>query len=400
MALYRATSVPRDAENVIERVLGMTAPLTRWWPATAIVLFACFTILAALVPLKHPAFNWDMLAYLALAQETPESTPAGLHDLAYDQMREAAPPGKYMTLVGENDYRIRQAADAAAFASMLPMYRIKLLYVKAIGALSRVTDPITAIRLINVAAALAIGGALLWWLGSACALAHAPLVAAFAGLAGYMPMLRLGTPDMASAALILGGVIAFRQRREALTAVALFPAFLTRPDNIVFLALLAGLGLVLRVRALGAVAAFAASLAAYVPLTDYADHAGWWSHVWFGTVEYVPTLDGFEPPFSLAVYLHSLVFGAARAVIEGGWPLLAGLAIGWGVVLARLGVRLARRDMAIILAALLAMAGKFVLFPIYDGRLYFPLSIIPLVVMVTASAPLVSGLWSDTARRP
>jgi hypothetical protein len=47
-------------------------------------------------------------------------------------------------------------------------------------------------------------------------------------------------------------------------------------------------------------------------------------------------------------------------------------------------LRLTDREAALALAALAAIMAKFVLFPLHDGRFYFPLSVLPLLVLVIA----------------
>jgi hypothetical protein len=204
------------------------------------------------------------------------------------------------------------------------------------------------------------------------------------GLALWPAMTRLLTPDALSASLLLCVALFFVRRREIALAATLFAAFLVRPDNIVFAAMLAGGGLLMRDRSYGALAGFAAGALAYKPLTDFAGHIGWWPHFWFSTVKYQLDMTGFSPAFSLLVYLKSLFWGAVRSVIEGIWPALAGASVLAWALAHRLGLRLTDREAALALAALAAIMAKFVLFPLHDGRFYFPLSVLPLLVLVIA----------------
>ncbi len=353
----------------------------RWWTHVSVALFAAYGLLMVLLPFQHPAWNWDMLAYLAVVQEDRVSDAASLHSLVYGQMREAAPAGDYLDLTAANEYRAHQAGNPEAFATMLPMYRVKLLYVETLRLLAPVTGPVEAMRWINSISVIALFAFLAAWMGRR-GLAMAAPAAAILGLSGFAGFVQLGTPDLMSAALLTGGLWLHFTRREAGAAALLALAFLTRPDTIVFLAVAMAVSIVLKERAWGLATAFIVALLSYGPLTAAAGHQGWWPHFWFSVVNYELTLQDFNPVFSFIVYLKAVVLGLARSVIEGGWPLLVALAAGGAVLLSRCGAEWTRREGAMAAAAVLAILAKFVIFPVHDGRLYFPLSFIPLLVLL------------------
>lgn len=348
------------------------------------MLFAVYVAIAAVTPLVHPEYNWDTIAYVAVMEEPSIADAGALHEQAYAAVRDATPTGKFQPLVSGNDYRIRQAEDPGAFQSMLPMYRVKPLYVAVARALSSSWDAVTALRMVNVIAAVLTGFVLMLWLGRERAVVLAAPLAILLGLAAWPHMLRAVTPDMLGAAVVLAAAFAHVRRAEALVFVLLVAAYFIRPDNLAFIGLLAAAGFMLRDMSWGAVAALAVTVLSYGPLSQWAGHGGWWPHFWFGTVEYVPDLRGFDPDFSLSVYLVAVLRGAGRAVIEGLWPLLAVSGILAWALLRRSGLALGRREAALAGAALAAIAAKFLIFPLYDGRIYFPLSILPLLLVALA----------------
>ena len=93
--------------------------------------------------------------------------------------RPACPAGDYLALTDDGGgYRTRMANDAAAFHSMLPMYRVKFLYAEMLSGLSKVMPPVAAMQAVQVFSALLFGAVVLLWLRSAGALALAPVLAA------------------------------------------------------------------------------------------------------------------------------------------------------------------------------------------------------------------------------
>ena len=209
------------------------------------------------------------------------------------------------------------AEDPAAFHSMLPMYRVKFLYAEVLSALSNVMQPVAAVRAISVFSTLLFGlvALLVAALGEG-ARAGAGAWSAILIVAGFADAARAGAPDMLASALMLAGLYAYTRRWEALTAVLLFLAFLVRPDNIAFLGVFAVLLVLFRQWSWGALAAFAASFAAYVPISHWAGHPGWWPHFYFTNIEPQLTMDGFEPAFSLALYAKAFVAGVVKALIR------------------------------------------------------------------------------------
>ncbi|MDX8478141.1 hypothetical protein RFN28_06560 [Mesorhizobium sp. VK24D] len=78
---------------------------------------------------------------------------------------------------------------------------------------------------------------------------------------------------------------------------------------------------------MGALAGFAASLVAYFVISHWAQHPGWWPHLWFSSIEQHYNMDGFEPPFSTAAYLRAFAVSVVRAVNVDGWVGVSVLAL-------------------------------------------------------------------------
>ena len=152
-------------------------------------------------------------------------------------------------------YRTRMANDAAAFHSMLPMYRVKFLYAEMLSGLSQVMPPVAAMRAVQVFSVLLFG-------------AHRAAVAALGGRAGAcagyrrgadrranLPTRRAATrPTCCARRCCSAGSMPMCRQRQAATAILLLLAVLVRPDNVIFVGVFAVLLLAFRQWSSGALA--------------------------------------------------------------------------------------------------------------------------------------------------
>jgi hypothetical protein len=331
-----------------------------------------------------PIYNWDMFAYLAAAHEAPGISVEALHRHAYETVRLNAPAGDFIVLTQDRDYRVRQYADPEAFFTMLGFYRVKLLYVEALRWLSSVTDAYTALRLLSVVPVALTGGLVIWWLARERALHLAPLAMALLLACEFGERARSGTPDALSIMLFVVAMLAFMAKREALVAILLFTAFLARPDHLAYIGVLWFVSVFTRSFSWGATVAFFAGLVAYVPMTQAGGHPGWWIHFWFTHVEFVPTLEGFDPDFSLTVYAYALVRVVVRSMVEETWlaVLVLGCFAWWQMTLR--GIALSRRETTVLVATLLAIGAKMVVFPLHETRFHLPYLIVFGLVLICA----------------
>ena len=240
---------------------------------------------------------------------------------------------------------------------------------------------------------LLFGAIVLLWLRSAGALALAPLVAAALIVAEFAYVARSNSPDMLASALLLGGLYAHMRRREAATAVLLVLAVMARPDNVIFVGVLAVLLLAFRQWSVGVLAGAVVSFVAYFAIAHWAGHPGWWPHLYFSSIDQQMNMDGFDPAFSIALYAKAFVNAVVRSLIFNTWVGVAVLALAGWYLTDRAGFRLDRRAGILFAALVLAVLAKFVVFPIHDDRIYFPSLIPPFLLLAT---PLMA-MWSSLA---
>ncbi|WP_296743890.1 hypothetical protein [Mesorhizobium sp.] len=394
------TRPPTSSANPLDGLTGAglargEGAYARWATSIGAMAFSLYILLTAATAWIMPDANWDMLPYLAIAEEGTYPDPQVLHDYAYSTVKAGVSAGDYKALTDDGGgFRSHMTENAADFHSLLGMYRIKFLYAEILSSLSHVVSPVEAMRLVQVFSVLLFGLITLLWLRSEGALALAPVVGAILIMADFGETARASTPDLLCSALFLGGLLAYTRKREVATAILLFLAFMARPDNIVFLAIFAVLLVAFRQRGWGALAGFGASFIAYFAISHWAQHPGWWPHLWFSSIEQHYNMVGFEPPFSVAAYLKAFAASVVRAIGMNSWVGVSVLALAGWFGLERAGFRLDRRAGVLFAALVLGVLAKFTVFPIHDTRIYFPNLLPPFLLLAT---PLMA-LWASASR--
>lgn len=392
-ATVNAAPPPRPA-LVDARVVGAAGWLGAGWLTEALVArlaqvvflaFVCFSAAGAWV---KPLYDWDTVAYVAVAMEPDYADPAALHRDAFALIeKHAAPAGKWYFFTAENEYKAHQYASAESFVSQLPMYRVKPAYVAAIRALSGVADPFVATKIIAVLSTLGAGLVAFWWMSRHGFAQAGLLLAPVMALGGFFHMALLATPDMPYAALGLAGLYLLAKGRDWAAVPLLLAMFLMRVDAIILLFALLLAGLAFRTAVKPLAVTFAVALAAYFAISAAAGHIGWWPHFVFSNIEIQNTLVGFAPEFSLKVYLEGIFRGVVLAVRDYNWPAMMLVFIAGGLMLVRGGVRFERRAAMLLLALLLAFGGKFVTFPLPVDRNYFLFVVATALVLLEAWKP-------------
>ncbi len=363
--------------------------------AIGAALFSLYMLLTAVTVAMLPDANWDMLAYLAVAEEGSHPDPQALHDFVYGTVKAAVSEGDWRALTDDGGgYRSHMAANAADFYSQLVMYRVKFVYAELLAAASRVMSPVAAMQAIQVFSVLLFGAVTLLWLARQRLMALAPLAAAVLMALEFGAAARANSPDLLCAAVMLAALLAYVERQEFLTAVLLTLAVAIRPDNVVFAAVFFVLVAAFRIRARGVVAGFVASLFVYLAVSRWAGHPGWWPHLYFSSVEQQLNMDGFNPAFSVAAYAKAFVNAVVRAIGFNTWVGVAVLALGGWFATARAGFGLDRRAGVLFAALVLAVLAKFAVFPIHDTRIYLP-NLFPPFLLI--AVPLFA-LWSNSVR--
>jgi hypothetical protein len=365
-------------------VVFATATYARFAGAIGSFLICAYVLITAASVLIEPEANWDMLPYIAIAAEGTHPGAAALHGYAYGAVKQGVTTPSFEALTKGDVFRQHMSDMPDDFVSLLGMYRVKILYVKALGALLPFMAPVSAIHAISVFSTLAFGLFALLWLRSLQALALAPFAAAVMMMAGFGDAARVGTPDMLCAALFTGAMYAYVRKHEFSSAILFYLAFLARPDNVVFVCLFAVLIFIFKIRAPGVLLAFASSLISYFLISHWAGHPGWWPHLYFSTISQQFNMSGFQPSFSAALYFKAFAKAVYHSLEYNSWVGVVVLASGLWLMTHIAGFTLQMREGVAFAALGLSIAAKFVVFPIHDTRVYFA-ALIPLLLLVLPS---------------
>lgn len=352
--------------------------------ATAgVLILALYTLTVCAVALVFPAANWDMIAYLASVLEGAGTPAAQVHADAYELVQQNSSAGEFLKLTADRPYRIAQYADADAFTSMLGFYRVKLLYIEAAQLLSPWFGPVGALRVISAGSVICVGAMTMLWLIDQKSLAVAPIAVIALILTGFSDVARQATPDLFSALFVLAGILLYVRGHDIAAGLALLLAILVRPDHLALVGVFMVISMAIRPVSKGAIGAFVLGLIAYVVISRAADHPGWWVQFWFTNIEYVPTLEGFDPAFSLVVYGRAVVQTLVRSVVEERWLAVLALMIFLAALMLRKNFDFTRRESVALSSILLTIPAKFVILPLYADRFYFAYLIAFGLILVT-----------------
>jgi hypothetical protein len=339
---------------------------------SAVVLLGFAVMMAGLWHFR-PIYNWDTLAYLAAAAlDRMGGDAAQIHSYAYSIVRDGVPAADFTELTQTDAFRIRQYTDPNAFLSMIGMYEVKWLYVVLLKGLIPIFGPLAAFDVINGGALVILVVSIGLWLQSTRLSGYAPLVIGLLFLLQFQGFAVTQQPDFLGNSLLVAAMLSYDRRRDLIGSALLFISVLVRPDQVAVAGVVMACAWFLRDRnTLVFALTFALCLAAYIVISQSLHPTGWWPHFWFSTYQIQEDMTGFEPAFSLLVYLKSIGANIYRSLFLNTWLGAYIVAIGCGGFLYFRGALASRRRQALVLAMLLAIAAKFAIFPLHDGRIYF-----------------------------
>lgn len=380
-----AGEVRAGLRGILGAVIGHASGLwVRHGTVLGLAVVALYIAVVAAIGWLRPVHAWDMIAYLGAALRDQFDLAGAWHAHLWSEIKAITEPGQFAALSEGDAYRARQFTDPAALESMLGMYGVKWLYVKLLGLLYPVFGAAHAGYVINLASMAGFGAVLVWWLKSVRMGAYGPLVVALLMIGGFAAMAMGETPDLLNTTLVMAAILALDRGRIVAGCLAAFAALLVRPDSIIILAgLMTTLWLWQRKAAAAMALTFAAGAGAYVAISSVSGHPGWWPHLWFSTYAIQDTMAGFEPDFSLRVYVTAFAWNLIRSAFENTWLALYAVALGVWAMLHHGGHRIGGLRSALLAATLGAVALKYVIFPLHDGRTYMPV-LLPALLLLGA----------------
>ncbi|RYE57797.1 MAG: hypothetical protein EOP20_06915 [Hyphomicrobiales bacterium] len=368
---------PRDLRGTL---LGVSALILKnardfyWRHADlfSILTLILFVLVTIAVTFVRPVYNWDMLAYLGATVKDGVLSNADIQAYAYGIVKAAVPPEAYVVLTESSSYGVVNATDPEAFVSMIGMYEMKWLYISLMKWLTPVVGAYNTTYAINFGALAILAVSTGLWLRATRITAYTPLVIALFFVLQFSGFHATQQPDFLGNSLLIASLLSYERKRNVEGSVLMLLTVLTRPDQVATAGVLMAVSWLLRDRATPIFAlTFIAGLTAWFLIGQATHGVPYWTHVWFSTYQSQDSLVGFQPEFSPVIYAIAIGFNLYRSLFENTWlaAYMLGLAAA-GYLYFNVPTS-DRRRQVLLLGTLLAIAAKFTVFPLSDGRIYF-----------------------------
>lgn len=354
----------------------MNSALNRREVAAAIVVMA-----AAVYALLKPIWDWDVIAYLALAKQLGGADWASVHSWTYETIR-LLPDYWRFDLLGREMFRETVARDPEALRQVSAFYAERFGYYGVLRALMMVGVPaLVGIQLLN-GVALGFLARVVWaWLKKAYTSWGAVVgLAVVLFFPSVMKVLRWSNPDGLVAACYVAGIYAWIEGKVRWSYAAFGTMVLFKPNTLLWVAPL----VLIRAWERNWSAAWSLALivvaaaAVHAILPHYSPMVGW-HHTFVGAFAYPEEL---RLPFSSDFYVHLL---KARMLDLHGRDLL--LFILMWLSLALLIWRGGQQRALLALAIVSGVGVQVLIFPGFWERLYVG----PVLALVLLATPCLTG---------
>ena len=198
--------------------------------------FLFFLLPVAFFTYKHPAYNFDMLGYMALVIGINTHDLKEVHATTYEKAKQCIPADEYRRLTESPPFRKRMANDPLQFERILPIYSVKPLYIGMCWLFYQWGFSLVASTVIpSIISYLLMGVFLFSWLKRYLQ----PLTAFLSGLLIMHSMFAVAiaghsTPDCLSALFLFVSFYFILERRNVTLMFLFFLlSIFTRADNVI-----------------------------------------------------------------------------------------------------------------------------------------------------------------------
>jgi 4-amino-4-deoxy-L-arabinose transferase-like glycosyltransferase len=353
-----------------------------------IVLLLCL-LPAANYTYKHPAYNFDMLGYMALVLRIDQkSSIEEIHRQTYTITGQKIPATEFKKLTETPPYRKKFETDPGEFKKILPNYIVKPLYVWSCWLFykSGVSLPMATV-LPSIIAYLILGLFLFYWLSKRLSIYIAFAAALFIMLSTFVTAIaRLSTPDILSALFVVIAFYFILEKRNLSLMFAFFLlSILTRVDNIItcffILSFLTFSRKWKRISIKQYLFATVMMAILYVFIILPVREFGWSIFYYSQYAKHIDYSRDFEQPVSFLSHLSLIYTKLVTAFVSTHFTLFAFMGL---LVLAnkKISINSLSFDQAFLLVLIFIGLFKFLLLPDLSDRFYmgFYLTIIILLV--------------------
>jgi hypothetical protein len=212
-------------------------PKRRFFLSLIYFAFLFCLLPSAIYIYKHPAYNFDMLGYMALVvrMDKPHSI-AEIHNITYSTARQTIPANDYEKLTETSDYRKRFESDPSEFTKVLPNYIVKPLYIWLCWLFYKGGSSLPMATVMpSIISYLLLGLFLFHWFGKIFANNTCFYWRRFSNVSIFITAIaRLSTPDCLSALFLFISIYFILEKRN-LTWMSIFflLAIFARLDNVI-----------------------------------------------------------------------------------------------------------------------------------------------------------------------
>lgn len=344
------------------------------WFSTLIKVVA--TLLFCSLIFNHsydkPYYNYDSIPYVASAKYLETSDYETSHKYSYELLKKKAPQ-LYNGLCCSGAYRKSMSSDYEAFASHMPAYQIKSLYVRLIRTTSDVfgIDEYKSINLISMSSVIGIVFVFVSFFFHINVFGFLSIFGVLI-LSQVLHLSRLMTPDGLSSLTFLCSIILIMRNMSSAGFVFLVLALLIRPSNIVYTGLVP-LFLLKDKRFIYFAFLSICSLMVYYLNAKIIGGLGWWKSFHSSLIGMPTSFIGYEPPFSLSQYLNSLNYWFYWTLTDWNYnrwlALAASFSLG-SIYLLQKDKGYLKNEVIIFASFSFGVLISFILFPIADHRIY------------------------------
>lgn len=366
----------------------------RFFLQLAYPLLLILLLPAAIYIYKNPAYNFDMLGYMALVikMDQPGSIRE-IHNSTYSIARHQLPAEQYKKLTETPSYRKKFEAEPSEFEKILPNYIVKPLYIGTCWLFYKtgVSLPMATV-LPSIICYVFLGLLLFHWLSKYLG---APLALIGTSLLMYSTFVtaiaRLSTPDLLSAVFLMLGFYFMLERKNVLWMFIFFLlSILARADNIItcffiisFLNFSKKWKVISRKQFLIMAACF---IVCYIFIILPVRQFGWSLFYYSQYVKHIDYSRDFDQPITLPSHLSLAYSKLVTAFVSTSFTFFAFLGL---LVLANKKISLKgfSFDQSFLLLLGLIGLSKFLLLPDLSDRFYIGFYLTILVLLVRRFFP-------------
>ena len=319
-----------------------------------------------------PYYNYDSIPYVASAKYLQTQDHEISHNYSYDLLKEKAPQF-YNGLCCSSAYRKSMSNDYEAFASHMPAYQIKSLYVQLIRITSDFlgVDEYKAINLISLSSVLGIVFLFVSFFFQLNIFGFLSIFGVLV-LSQVLHLSRLMTPDALSSLVFLCSVVLILRNLKVAGFFLLILALLVRPSNIVYTGLIP-LFLLKDKKFIYFLLLSSVSLFVYYLNAKIIGGLGWWKSFHSSLIGMPTTFIGYDPPFDFNQYLESLKYWFFWTLTDWNYNRWLAIALSFSIgsiYLMQKNKGYLKNEVLIFASFSFGVLISFILFPIADHRIY------------------------------